>query len=139
MSDEGRLFGRGIAFPPRIDGTGRVAWSAGEQNVREGIRVVLMTEPLERVRLPEFGAGLGRFLFEPNVASTRQLIRDRITRALEQWEPRIQVESIVVEPDAPDPQAGRPADPESATATITYRLIATQTRERVTIGVTLGR
>ncbi|NTV96894.1 MAG: TOBE domain-containing protein, partial [Thiobacillus sp.] len=39
-----RLFGRGISFPPRIGSDGRIAWSEGEQNVRESIRVILMTD-----------------------------------------------------------------------------------------------
>ena len=28
--DAGRIFGRGIAFPPRVGADGRVAWSEGE-------------------------------------------------------------------------------------------------------------
>ena len=48
------IFGKGISFPPRVAG-GRIAWSVGEQNVREAIRVILMTNLNERVRLPEFG------------------------------------------------------------------------------------
>ena len=127
--DSGITFGRGISFPPRVGADGRVAWSAGEANVREAIRVILMTEQRERLMLPEFGAGLSRFLFEPNTAATRQLIRDRMTKALAQWEPRIAVESLEVEPD--------PDDPEAAIATITYKLIATQARERVSLNVTL--
>src|SRR2546421_3828268 len=121
--DAGKLFGRGIGFPPRIGPDGRVAWSEGEVNVREAIRVILMTEQRERLRLPEFGGSLSRYLFEPNTVTTRHLMQDRITKALAEWEPRIRVESVEVEPDQIDPQA--------AIATITYRLIATQTRERV--------
>ena len=55
--------------------------------------------------------------------TTRHLIQQRITRALAEWEPRIRVEAVDVEPD--------PVDPQAALATITYKLIATQTRERV--------
>jgi uncharacterized protein len=117
----GRLLGRGISFPPRVGADGRIAWSDGEQNIREAIQVVLKTELNERLRLPEFGAGLGRFLFEPNTTSTRHVLQDRITRALVAWE---------VEED--------PADPEAAVATIEYRLVATQARERVTLSVPLG-
>ena len=137
--DGGQLFGRGIAFPPRVGADGRIAWSSGEDNVREAIRIILMTEARERLRLPTFGGGLAAFLFEPNTASTRQLIRDRITRALEQWEPRILVDSVNVEADEPDPRTGHPADPQAAIATITYRLVATQMLERVTLNVALGR
>ncbi len=126
--DKGLILGRGISFPPRIV-DGKVAWSEGEVNVREAIRIILLTELRERLRLPEFGGGLKPFLFEPNTVTTRQLIQDRISKALAQWEPRIAVESVSVEPDASERQA--------AIATITYRLVATQTRERVNLSVTL--
>ena len=128
--DTGRLFGRGMAFPPRVGSDGRVAWSEGELNVREAIRIILMTEQRERLMLPEFGGGLGPFLFEPNTVTTRHLIKDRIRKALARWEPRIQVESVSVEPD--------PADAQGALATITYKLVATQSRERVSLNVTLA-
>lgn len=128
--DAGKIFGRGISFPPRVGADGRVAWSVGQVNVREAIRIILMTEQRERVRLPEFGGGLGSFLFEPNTVTTRHLMQDRITKALTQWEPRISVESVEVEPD--------PADPQAAVATITYKLVATQARERVSLNVTLA-
>lgn len=124
--DAGRLFGRGIAFPPRVV-TGRLAWSEGEQNVREAIRIILMTDQRERIRLPQFGGTLHRFLFEPNTVVTRQRIQDQIAASLARWEPRIRVESIAVEPDAHDAQA--------AVATITYRLVATQSVERVSLTV----
>lgn len=119
-----------MAFPPRVGSDGRVAWSEGETNVREAIRVVLMTEQSERLMLPEFGGGLGPFLFEPNTVTTRHLIKDRIQKALAQWEPRIQVESVTVEAD--------PSDAQAAVATINYKLIATQSRERVSLNVTLA-
>jgi phage baseplate assembly protein W len=128
--DPGQLFGRGISFPPRIGPDGRVAWSAGEDNVREAIRVVLMTEPRERVMEPDFGCGLGRYLFEPNSVATRQSISDGITRALGQWEPRVLVDAVTVDVD--------PADPGAAVVTVAYRLVATQARERVSLNVTLA-
>jgi len=128
--DTGRLYGRGISFPPRVGSDGRLAWSEGEQNVREAIRVILLTEQRERLMLAEFGGSLGLFLFEPNTVTTRHLIKDRIQKALARWEPRIQVEAVTVEPD--------PEDTQAAVATITYKLVATQSRERVTLGVTLA-
>ena len=128
--DTGRLFGRGIAFPPRVGSDGRVAWSEGVTNVREAIRIILMTERRERLMLPEFGGGLGPSLFEPNTVTTRHLIKDRIQKALAEWEPRIKVEDVRVEED--------PDDPQGAVATIAYRLVATQSRERVSLSVTLA-
>ena len=128
--DSGSLFGRGIGFPPRVTPDGRIAWSEGETNVRESIRIILLTDERERLRLPEFGGGLSRYLFEPNTATTRQSICDRIQRALAEWEPRIRVESVAVDPD--------PKDVEGAIATITYRLVATRALERVSLNVALA-
>ncbi|REG25019.1 hypothetical protein ATI61_11382 [Archangium gephyra] len=128
--DTGKLLGRGISFPPRVGPDGRVQWSEGERNVRESIQIILTTERRERLLLPEFGGSLGQFLFEPNIVTTRHRIAERITRELAQWEPRITVESVSVEED--------PADARGAIATITYRLVATQARERVSLSVTLA-
>lgn len=128
--DAGKLIGRGLSFPPRVGPDGRMQWSEGERNVRETIQIILATEQRERLMLPEFGAGLGRFLFEPNTVTTRHQIAERINRALAQWEPRIAVESVSVDAD--------PQDARAATATITYKLVATGARERLNLSVTLA-
>src|ERR1700736_1604147 len=103
MLDAGKIFGKGISFPPRIGSDGQISWSEGKANVRESIQVILLTELNERVRLPAFGGNLGLFLFEPNTVATRHSMQDRITRALQQWEPRILVRSVDVEQDPSDP------------------------------------
>jgi hypothetical protein len=130
MMNGGQLFGRGISFPPRIGPDGRVAWSEGEVNIREAVRIILMTEQRERIRLPNFGGSLSLYLFEPNTVATRRSIQERIQRSLAQWEPRIAVEAVTVEADQTDPQV--------AVATVTYKLVATQARERVSLSVTLA-
>ena len=130
MADAGKVLGRGMAFPPHIGPDGRLAWSEGEQNVREAIHIILMTEFNERLRLPEFGGNLGPFLFEPNTVNTRHLLQENLTRALQQWEPRIIVQSVEVDAD--------PSDAQAAIATITYQLVATQVRERVSLGITFA-
>ena len=126
----GELFGRGIAFPPRVGSDGRLAWSEGEANIREGIEIVLKTEERERVNLASFGGGLRRFLFEPNTVATRFQIEDRITRALQAWEPRITVNSVEVEED--------PGDPQAAIATIDYQLVATRAKSQLSVNVKLA-
>lgn len=127
--DEGKIFGRGIAFPPRIGEYGRMAWSEGPQNIRESIKIILLTELGERLKLPEFGGGLRPFLFEPNTVSTHRLIQEEITQALGRWEPRISVDSVTVEPD--------PENNQAAIATINYQLVANQVSEQVSLSVNL--
>lgn len=129
-SDEGTLFGRGIAFPPQVDADGRFAWSEGADNVRQSIRVILLTEPRERVMLPEFGGGLRRFLFQPNTPATHRLIEESITLALGRSEPRIRLDGVDVSED--------PDDDRAAIADIRYTLIATRSSEQIKLRVTLG-
>ena len=124
------VLGRGMAFPPRVGPDGRFAWSQGEENVRETLALVLRTEPGERVGVPEFGAGLGRFLFEPNIPATHARVRDAILRALERWERRVEVEAVEVDAD--------PGDAGTALALITYRLVATAARERLSLSISLA-
>jgi phage baseplate assembly protein W len=126
----GQILGRGISFPPRVGANGRVAWSEGDENVRESVEVILKTELRERLRLPEFGGGLGSLLFEPNTTTTRRQVQDRIVKSLAAWEPRINVETVTVEGDGQDPQL--------AVATVVYRLIATQAQARVSLSLLLA-
>ena len=125
MIDEGKIFGRGIAFPPRIGPDGRLSWSAGGQNVRESIQIILMTGLQERLMLPDFGGGLQTFLFEPNIVATHRLIQENALRALARSEPRIAVDAITVEAD--------PRDPQAAVLSLEYRLIATGLRESLSL------
>ena len=57
------------------------------------------------------------------------MIQDSITKALARWEPRVAVEDVQVEEDQ--------QDPESAVATIRYKLIATQTQQQVSLSLRL--
>jgi len=130
MPDIGALVGRGIAFPPRLGPDGRLRFSEGADNVRDAIRVILMTELRERLMLPEFGAGLSSFLFEPNVGATHALIADRAKRALARWEPRVRLDRLDVAAD--------PDDPQAAVVTVAYRLVATGRADQATLTVPLA-
>ena len=130
MIDEGRVFGRGMSFPPRVGADGRVSWSSGPANIRESIRVLLLTNANERLNRPEYGSDLRPLLFEPNTVTTRRQVQGRIARALEVWEPRIAIERVEVESD--------PDDDRAAIATIAYRLVATQTVESLSLRLPLA-
>ena len=128
--DGGQLYGRGMSFPPRVGSDGRIAWSEGEINIRESIQIILKTQNRERLNLPRFGAGLQRYLFEPNTVATRTKIQDSITKSLQAWEPRISLMDVSVEQD--------PADRQAAIATIQYKLVATQVKQTINVSVQLG-
>jgi phage baseplate assembly protein W len=127
MTDEAALYGRGFAFPLRLTPEGRLAWSTGEANVRESIRVLLLTAQGERLRRPDYGAGLERFLFEPNTPTTWRAIEEVIRRQLAKWEPRVQVEALQVAAD--------PDDPEAAIAELSFTLVATAQTGRMSLSI----
>lgn len=124
-------FGKSLGFPPRVGPDGRMRWSEGETNVRESIAIILKTEAGERLQLRDFGAGLGRYLFEPNNAATHVRIAASIEDSLRRWEPRIALDGVNVTPD--------PTDTTAALATIAYRLVATGAAERTSVSIPLGR
>lgn len=130
MLDEGKLFGRGIAFPPKINANGRWTWSSGAANIRQSIQIILQTEPLERLMLPSFGSGLKKMLFQPNTVKTHSLIEEIITNALTRWERRIKVTSVEVITD--------PKDVNTAWVTLRYKLVATQASDQMQMRVQLN-
>ncbi|HUB31538.1 MAG TPA: GPW/gp25 family protein [Bryobacteraceae bacterium] len=127
--DEGQIFGRGVAFPPHLDVTGQWASSVGAQNVRESIQILLLTRLGERLMYPSYGSSLRTYLFAPNNPATRKSVEDEITRALQQWEPRVKLDSVSVAPD--------PSDAQAAIATVQYRLVANQLPNQITLTLQL--
>ena len=127
--DPAQIFGQGVSFPPRLDATGQWAMSVGAQNVRESIQILLLTRLGERLMYPEYGSSLRTFLFAPNNPATRKSIEEEITRALQLWEPRVTIDSVLVDAD--------PTEGQAAIATIQYRLVANQLPSQVTLTLQL--
>lgn len=130
MSDGGDLFGRGLAFPPKAGPDGRMSLSAGSENVRQSIRLILLTEPQERVMLPQFGGGLTRFLYRPNTPATHRLMEESILEALGRWEPRVRTIKVTA-------RAGE-TDPRVVLIEILYQLVANQVQDRMSLTVRLN-
>ena len=90
------FLGVGWAFPLAFDGAGSPGVAAYEEDVRQAIRIILGTNPGERLMRSSFGAGLDDFLFAPITAGTRERLRTRVRDALIDWEPRIDVLEVTV-------------------------------------------
>ena len=98
MDPQRAFLGVGWAYPVCLDG-GRIEVSVYEKDIREAIRIILLTNHGERLMRPEFGAGLNEFVFEPVNTATMEAVRTRVTDSLIDWEPRIDVESVRVTAD----------------------------------------
>jgi len=78
--------GRHLAFPFRIDTTGRAAQvTTLEDHVRDELMQLILTNPAERLFVPEFGAGVRRLVFENIDETTGAMTKAIITRAISRW------------------------------------------------------
>ncbi len=89
------IIGTGIAFPLRLDRRGSVALTHGGEDIREAIELILGTAPGERPMRPEFGCGIHDHIFGGIDASTLGRVEQDVRAALDRWEPRIDVVSVV--------------------------------------------
>jgi phage baseplate assembly protein W len=100
MSTE--FVGAGIAFPMRTDAIGGVALVTREREIQEAIRLILGTTPGERPMRPEFGCRISEHVFGAANATTAGQLSYEVRVALDRWEPRIDVDDVVVSFDAVD-------------------------------------
>jgi Bacteriophage baseplate protein W len=100
MSEE--FIGRGWAFPLRTDATGGIALVSREREIEEAIRLIIGTAPGERPMRPEFGCRIHDYVFSSADGTTASEIGAEVKNALRRWEPRIDVEDVVVSFDARD-------------------------------------
>lgn len=89
------FLGRGWSFPPAFDRTeGTVALTAGVQDIRRSLEIILRTRPGERVMLPEFGAAMDQLLFEPLTTTLKTYMRRLVREAVLRYEPRVELEEV---------------------------------------------
>jgi len=96
------FLGRGWPFPVKPV-NGRLQYVKYEQDIEQAIGIILLTEQGERPMLPQFGAGVRNFVFEPNSPATHRSIEEKIRHALIDWEPRINLERVEAIPDFQNP------------------------------------
>ncbi len=118
MAEE--FLGVGWQFPVQLDETGEVRFARYEEDVREAIWIILSTAPGERVMRPDFGCGIYEFVFTSNTARILGLIQARVQDALLRWEPRIDVNDVLVDSD--------PSEPTRLLIRVDYRVRATDSQ-----------
>jgi phage baseplate assembly protein W len=64
--------------------------------IKADLLILLLTNPGERVFLPNFGTPLKSLIFEQNDAALEIRARELIIESINRWEPRITVSSIEV-------------------------------------------
>jgi uncharacterized protein len=114
----------------RIAPTGSVEMVEEYLSVRQAIMLLISTLPGERVMRPDYGCDLHKLIFSPNDETTAGLAIHYIRRALDRWEPRIDVLRL----DA----RRNPADPGRLDILLDYRLRATRRDDALAFSVDLA-
>jgi uncharacterized protein len=109
---------------------GVLSFPALEQSVRDSIRVILMTRPGEQLMRPRFGAGLQNFLDEGNTVALRAQIQTAIMQSLQNYENRISVDAVDVDPV--------PNSPGEVQVQIYYRVLRTNTQQQIGVTMQVG-
>jgi phage baseplate assembly protein W len=113
----------------QISSTGGIEMVADNAAVRQSIMLLLTTSPGERVMRPDYGCDLQRLVFSPNDATTHGLAIYYVRRALQRWEPRIDI--LRLDAVASENDTGR------MDITLEYRVRKTAWRENLAISVFL--
>lgn len=96
--------GTGMKFPPQINqATGRFVTVSEEENIKESIYLILMTQKMERFMRPDYGSRIMSYAFADTNMTMLNIMRREIIRDILKNEPR--VEDVAVRIDAQS-QAG---------------------------------
>ena len=73
------------------------------QNIREvakqNLRMLVLTNPSERVMVPDFGVGIRKMLFEQQTPDTFDLIRERVHSQVQRFLPYINIKKVRIFPN----------------------------------------
>lgn len=89
----------GIKYPFTSEGYQRFYVDTNE-DVRDKVRSALMhvvfTPKGQRIRMPQFGTDLIKFIFEANDDVTWGVVKDEVDKAVRRWVPNVNVNNVQV-------------------------------------------
>lgn len=86
----------GLQYPLIKTARGLMAQNNSVAQIKADLLQLLLTNPGERVMLPEFGTPLRKLMFEPNDVSLEIMAKQMIADSISKWEPRIVISNISV-------------------------------------------
>src|ERR1700752_2357188 len=95
------FLGTGWSFPPafsRINYT--VDMVSNDDDIHESLWILFSTRLGERIMAPEYGSGLWRMVLRTMTTTLMSRMKAMVQQAILNWEPRIDVDEVTVQPDA---------------------------------------
>ena len=114
----------------RVDGSGQLEVVTGAAAIRQSILLLISTSPGERVMRPDYGCSLDHLMFAPNDETTAGIAIHYVCRALERWEPRIELLRATAEAD--------PSHAEQLIITVEYVVRSSLVRDRLVYPLSLA-
>ena len=97
MTTDNKFTGSGWQFPPEFskgESSAMTVMASGPANIAQSLKVLLTTDPGERLMLPEYGCGTARLLFEPVDQRTITKLQNSIADAILLYEPRVNLVNV---------------------------------------------
>ncbi|SDI18679.1 hypothetical protein SAMN05192558_101240 [Actinokineospora alba] len=91
--------GAGWTFPLDFTASRGVALANGTRKIEQSMRLILTTYPGERPMRANFGARLRDYVFRGATLDNAAALSEEVRRALDFWEPRVDIEGVDVYPD----------------------------------------
>jgi phage baseplate assembly protein W len=110
--------------------SGQLSYPTLEQSVKDAIRIILTTCPGEQLMQPRYGAGLQTFLDEGNTVALRRQIQIAVLGNLQNYENRITVDAVDVDPV--------PEDAAAVQVQIHYRVLRTNVPQQLGVQLKLA-
>jgi phage baseplate assembly protein W len=86
----------GLQYPLVKTARGLMAQKNNVDQIKADLLQLLLTNPGERVMLPDFGTPLRKLVFEPNDRALEIMAKQMIADSITKWEPRIVISDISV-------------------------------------------
>tara|TARA_R110000796_G_scaffold14039_1_gene46071 strand:- start:2842 stop:3237 length:396 start_codon:yes stop_codon:yes gene_type:complete len=115
--------------------TGYKMLSTLKDVVKQNFKMLILTNPGERMMIPDFGVGIYTFLFEPNTQVLYENIRSRISTQTKKYLPFVTVQDIQFESFENNSEFDTN---RALNVTVTYNIKPLNTSDVLTVSVSSG-
>ena len=97
MKKNKSFLGTGWGFPPTFNNKdGSVQMVSEEEDIKQSLKIILLTSYGERIMYPYFGSNLSEAVFDTMDSVTINTIKDNIQQAILEFEPRVSLNNVEV-------------------------------------------
>ncbi len=122
--------GNDLSAGLRLTLRGGVDMVSDDMAVRQAVLLLLSTRPGERLMRPDYGCNLHQLVFAPNNHTTAAIAAYHVRRALQRFEPRVDIIRLDAGPD--------PENPNSLLLILEYQVRTTHNRDEIQLSVNLA-